>query len=556
MCFRFVFLRKCLLFLCFACVYGNYFVSLRPKILCFMFFATILLFVTTLIPGQQYVLRNAGSGGYLKADGTMTTLESEASNWQVITNDTITLETCDNRDYVIYCGRNVLQLWNSGITGWRTNFQSKANTSVFHPSTTTTGAFKFSYRFGTDRRFLNVEQATNNISAAKTQGNYNDWFFEPTSHPQSFRYRLFGISRSGGNTKYKLAYLTHDVRGREVWCSGWAAIPTKSEGGELKADHVLFSTHYTMTIDSDVPSQSAMGPYDALTWDVMGNKPVMFEPDYLGYGITRGQRHPYCAPDIMAEECVDMFWAVYDLIGDLHGVDMYKACLPTYGIGYSQGGSIILACQKYVENTIPADLKRSVNWVRTCSGAGPYDPLATISQYFYQDYISMPFAAPLLVMGQVEGYPEIFGNYKAEDYFSDAFNAAHIIDILDSKSLSIDDVNALIKNTIGSMNMSDMLSDSAKNVNSHLCQCLAKSLGMANLCRDWVPEAEIWFFHNTDDDVVPYLNTISAYNQLRAAKLEATGDDSSISLYTTGVGMSHLAAAIDFMARMLLGGYK
>ncbi|MBR7052439.1 MAG: hypothetical protein IKI44_05570, partial [Bacteroidaceae bacterium] len=98
--------------------------------------------------------------------------------------------------------------------------------------------------------------------------------------------------------------------------------------------------------------------------------------------------------------------------------------------------------------------------------------------------------------------------------------------------------------------MQGMLSEDAKDTNSDLSQHLLKALGRSDLTRDWSPKADIWFFHNTDDDVVPYLNTMAAYKRL---KDHCQGE---CAVYTTGVGMSHLAAAIDFMARMILGNYK
>jgi hypothetical protein len=57
----------------------------------------------------------------------------------------------------------------------------------------------------------------------------------------------------------------------------------------------------------------------------------------------------------------------------------------------------------------------------------------------------MPCAAPLLVSGVVDAYPEIFGSTTAEDYFSDAFNHADILGKVRSRNYTTDELNAAIK---------------------------------------------------------------------------------------------------------------
>ena len=97
------------------------------------------------VPGAQYVLRNAATGSYLMKDGTTTKDEAEASSWRVVTNDTIRYSDAEKL-YVIYCDDAVMQLTNSG-GGWKVAFTGKGNTTYVMPSTTTEKAFKFRYRF-------------------------------------------------------------------------------------------------------------------------------------------------------------------------------------------------------------------------------------------------------------------------------------------------------------------------------------------------------------------------------------------------------------------------
>lgn len=489
---------------------------------------------------SQYLLYNVGTGQYLSPSFTLVNNASEAAHWRFLGDIGTTSP--------LYSEGGFLNMYNYGFGGWKVGMSGRASALQLLASTTTNGAIKFGCQFGFDTRYLNAD-TNGNLSAASSKTAYNDWLVVPATDEYPFLYRILTVEAPNGHSEYTIGYQSVNIDGSPIELSGYVALPTSGEGGPCTADHMLISTHYTMTKNSEVPSQS--DPFDALTFTLSTNKPVMIEPDYLGYGLTGSQPHPYCAPDIMAKTCVDMLPAVYQLLEHLHQFNAYERQVPTYGIGYSQGGAIILAVQRYIENSpeLSDEMRAAINYSRTACGAGPYNTLATLSQYMHQDDLTMPIAAPLLVLGMVVAYPDVFEGYDVHDAFSEAFNEAGIIEAMQSCNYTIDELNAMISDACGGAKMSLMLSEQAKDMNSEMMQRLQKALGMSDLTRDWTPEAEIWFFHNTDDDVVPYLNTISAYNAFLAKGC-------NVSLYTTGVGMSHLAAAIDFMARMILGGYN
>lgn len=502
-------------------------------------------------PGAQYVLRNVATGSYLMKDGTTTFNEEEASNWRVVTNDTIHYEDAPEL-YFIHSDESIMQLSNSGA-GWSVSFSPKANTTYVMPSETTPGTFKFRYRYMLDVRFLNVEvdgEGAERLTAAHTSSPYNDWEFVPTSHPRDYRYRLMSMDRSNSNTKYCIAYRSVDLKGEPCWLSGWIAVPTNGEGGVSNADHILFSGHHTVTKNTEWPSTTS--PIDAFSFDFSTNKPVMVEPDYYGCGITDMYDSPYLAPDIMAEQCVDMLLIAHDLLRDLHQMDCSTGTYPTYGVGASQGASIILASQRYVENSpkVSDAQRQAINWVRSTVCAGAYNPLATFSHYLYTDKLGEPGVVPLLVMGMVAAYPEIFGDTKVEDYASEAILNAGILDIIRSHNYTNDETSeAIVKATGGTI--SSMLSEEAKDLNSDISQKLLKALGRCNITRDWSPRADIVLYYNPSDDVVPYLNTISFYNGMKdncQGTLEVRP--------TTFSFGGHIEACIEFFAGMIFGAYK
>ena len=502
------------------------------------------------LPGGQYFLQNAGTGSYLTKDGKTTFDESEAANWRVMTNDTIFVTSANNGCY-IHSDETILQLDYSSFS-WRVNFSTEANTTDLLPSQTTVGAFNFHYRFLASNRYLGVEvdeDGNEYLAPVRNASAYSDWVFVPSSHPKDYSYRIWSMNRSSDNSRYCIAYRSHDPRGDDIWLSGWMAVPTSGEGGTSVADHFLFSAHYTMCKESQWPTSS--DPIDSYSFKFSTNKPVMVEPDYLGCGITADRDHPYIAADIIAEESIDMLFAAYDLMQDLHQTDCRQAQLPIYGIGSSQGGSIILACQKYVETSpkLTEEQRSTINWVRTNACAGAYNPLATLSQYLYQDEISVSSVVPLLIIGMVAGFPDIFGETKAEEYFSDAFLDAGIMEMIRSHQYESEEIAEAINKSCGG-NMHSILSPEAQDMNSDLSQKLLKSFGQCNLTRDWSPKADIIFYYYPGDEVVPHLNLVSAAKGLQdkcQGKFE---------IRQTTLGIRHFVACVDFFARIIFGRYK
>ncbi len=502
------------------------------------------------LPGEQYVLRNVATGTYLKKDGTTTADEREADNWRVVTNDTIRFDSPEQL-YFIHSDEIIMQMIYSSFA-WKATFSPEANTTYVMPSETTPRSFKFRYRYMASTRYLNVEvdeEGKERLTAAHTSSPWNDWEFVPTSHPKDYRYRLMKMNRSDKDTKYNIAYLSHDPSGNEVWLSGWMAVPTASEGGECIANHVLLSAHYTMCKSSELPTED--DPFDAYSFKWSSDKPLMVEPDYLGCGISSDYDQPYCVPDIMAEECVDMLFVAHDLVRDLHQMDCTTLQLPTYGMGTSSGGSVILACQRYVETSpnLTEEQRQTVNWVRTSACAGCYNPLATFSNGFVVDKLSVPSVIPLLIMGMVVSYPDIFGDTKAEDYFSEAFLEAGIIERIRSHAYKSLEVADYMAETCGSR-MSDILSPEALDLNSDLSQKLLKALGLSNVGRYWSPKADIVIYYHPNDDVVPYLNVVSLANELQD---KCQGN---FELRKTTLGPSHVTSCVEFFIKMFFGKYK
>ncbi len=501
----------------------------------------VVMGVDSIDTNKYYLLYNKGLNLYLNNKGKAVSTPDSAAAWKFSASQgTATILTPTAED-TLYLSMNY-----AFLAGWSISLSPTASTLTVVDNDSVFLFSKNASLGGT--RYVGFNASGNMAANQANAAGRNQWVLIETAQPEveerpTVGYRILKRTVSSSSADYVIAYPSVRPDGTEVELSGLVMIPLRN--GSVNANHFLLSSHYTMTKNNEVPSGS--NPMEASL--ILSNKPILIAPDYLGYGISREEIHPYVAPEIMARNCVDMITATYHLLEEKYEFNAAQMHLPTYGMGYSQGGSIALANQKFIENNayVTDTFRTTINYSGTYCGAGPYDPLATLSQYIYQDSLSMPVAAPLLVIGLVASHADLMNGHIAEDYFSNAFNAAHLIDSINSRNYTTGDLNSMIIEACGGGTMHVMLSDSALDLNSELMQPFMKTLGMSNLTRDWTPQAPVHFFHNAGDDVVPFLNTMSAYRGL------FEHNDGGIQLSMSSP-TSHMGAAVNFMMPLALGG--
>ncbi|MGL5957134.1 MAG: alpha/beta hydrolase family protein [Phocaeicola sp.] len=331
-------------------------------------------------------------------------------------------------------------------------------------------------------------------------------------------------------------------------------------------DNLILGCHVTITSNNERPSAftnfltdigllathaSSMMPGDNF-------ENVVVIPDYQGYGATHGDNHPYLYQTLTARQVVDGLIAAKDYIEE--NEKEFEDNWRTLVVGYSQGGSVALAVQKYLTNN--KALKSKLRLAGSICGDGPYDPLATVQQYLEADKIYMPVALGLIVKGMCDANPYMSGKYKPEDYFTEKFLKSNILDWISSKAYSTDLIQRMLLDYSHSSNscgfvmkaktrngefhdyvknspydkswsnlanpatsycqinevfkpeVADFLrkcsSDTRPSDSKPYLLALYDALEMNNLCKGWVPEEPLYFFHSTRDEVVPFVNYQSA----------------------------------------------
>ena len=179
---------------------------------------------------------------------------------------------------------------------------------------------------------------------------------------------------------------------------------------------------------------------------------IIIAPDYEGYGVTRDLPHPYLAQELTARQvmdAVDYGLKLYQKHINDKRVLPFKDDWRTFGFGYSQGGAVALAVQRYIEQQ---GLDEQLHYRGTLCGDGPYDLIATMRYYVEDDGDSygqetvhrkgistMPMVIPMIIQGMINTHPDM-KNHQLTDYLSQQFLDTGIMDWLASKEFTINQI--------------------------------------------------------------------------------------------------------------------
>ena len=292
-------------------------------------------------------------------------------------------------------------------------------------------------------------------------------------------------------------------------------------------------------------------------------------PDYEGYGITRSHAHPYIYEELTARQVVDAV---------RYGIALYNSSSATSSIrhpfrsnwrsiclGYSQGGAVALATQRFIEQN---GLTDELHLSGSVCGDGPYDITATLYFYAQQcsngDPLSMPVVMPLILKGMCDFNPYM-KNHDVSDYLSQHFLNSGILNWLAAKEKTTDDINDAWLDYYAStqyvsggklnLHLNDVLTPAAYAYISNLynsspnymniplpthrgvMEDLHFALESNNLTKGWAPQHAILLYHSYDDNVVPETNRQSVSNAFGSwvIKLHASFGDMQFDHVGTGI---------------------
>lgn len=295
-----------------------------------------------------------------------------------------------------------------------------------------------------------------------------------------------------GYTAYRLTYHTTNENGKDVIASGALFVP------DSKADFpVLNYNHgtYFPSKERNAPSYLQGGQELNIGKLFAGAGYVVAMPDYIGYGSTKQEQHPYGAYSLIAHSSVDMLQAVNEFCKEqklsLSGKYFFS--------GWSEGAAVALAAVKQLE-----EQKQGIIPTATVLNAGPY-----FSSGFAEHIINSTGELKYVnsYAWVLQTYNRLYNINRPLDYY---FTQPAATDLAENPESPIPhDPNQLF-------NESFMKSYAAGSDTA-----IAKAMA-ANDLWNWKPASPIIFCHGDKDDYVPLFNSEKAYNEMlsRGADVE------------------------------------
>ncbi len=307
-----------------------------------------------------------------------------------------------------------------------------------------------------------------------------------------------------------IVYQTLDPRGNPVLASG--AIFYPAADNDFTRLGTILGVHYTLGANYEVPSEK-MAVTEGL-FSLFGYAVVA--PDYIGYGASKDQVHPYYDVHTTGQSAADMLLAAKEYFASISRKMSHKVTV----MGYSQGGQASLSFLKFVE-TEPL-YQDAFKIDQVFAGGGAYDLIKSYDTFVKKDYSSQPVTIPLLILGM--NYGDSL-NLDLSKMFAEPLLSKHQEWII-SKKYTTDEVTAMMNETRLTKIMSPEAFDTTHPNTYKFRKALRNnSLIVYGKITNWVPRAKITLLHATDDTIVPYENTESAYQAFKAAGCNVSKHD-------------------------------
>ena len=296
-----------------------------------------------------------------------------------------------------------------------------------------------------------------------------------------------------GYRAYKISYITHDEKNKEVDASGLLVVPSELSP-LLKEDglSIVNFLHGTITLNENSPTEYIkkykQPNEEAIVFSSLGGF-ITLQPDYIGYGDSSSHYHPFTLKKSLANSAVDLLEATEKFLKK-NGIKLDKRLFVT---GYSEGGYATTPTVQKLE-----EMGRTV--VASAPLDGDYDLnyLATSSIGMQEDENLTGFSSAyfaLIALAYTEVYDKNISTVINKPYDSIIKN------LLDGKHSYEQIEKALPKNIYGENGLfrSDFLGDYITNSKNWLREALKE-----NSVNAWSPKSPIHIVHCQGDDIAPY----------------------------------------------------
>lgn len=287
----------------------------------------------------------------------------------------------------------------------------------------------------------------------------------------------------------KISYSTTTTDGKLVTASGLLVVPT----GITKPLTLGSLQHGTIFSDSLAPSNFG-AQSEAWAGNLLASTGVIVcMPDYVGYGDSKNEPHPYESNMGLAQGNVDFLLAVKEYLNS-QKINWNGNLLLA---GYSEGGYATMATQKLLEEKYPTEFTIKAS----CLGAGAYNKTATMN-IFLTDQRKGEVNQNRSYIWVTTTYNRIHGlNRPLSAYFIEPF----LSDIQAKGQL------VTITNSFKDILNPDFVANVLNKTDTKFLAAVAE-----NDIFDWKSNTTMFLVHGTADTYVPYINSETAFNAMKA----------------------------------------
>lgn len=299
---------------------------------------------------------------------------------------------------------------------------------------------------------------------------------------------------------YRVEYLTPDPynRSRQIRASGLFMRPLSQDTLPL-----LVYLHPTLLNKKFAPSLippslSSMEPLedDRLMMIFLALQGyIVFAPDYVGYGSSEEQIHPYLHKDSIIQTTGHLLYAVEQALKE-KGIPFQR---DLFIMGYSQGGHSALAFAEALQHDSMGFEIQAVS-----AGGGPYDLLYTVREHFKRQKVWK-----ILLGLFLQSYSYIY-NWDLDDILKKKDYSEIIYDSHrhDSAGKAFEYLPDRIDSVFHSQFIEDILEKKGRTDYHFALE--------ENSVYDWTPDFPVFLFHLETDQIVPYGNMETAYRSFRS----------------------------------------
>lgn len=345
-----------------------------------------------------------------------------------------------------------------------------------------------------DPEFLESATFITSLSTTEINDSYGQW------------QDAVNLTRNGVDA-YRITYRTNDLPGNEVIASGLVFLPQR------EAPAPLLSIQHS-TFFATERSPSLFDSERSVAWFYIAAASAGYIcalPDYLGYGITSEQWHPYHHAETLVSASLDMMRATEEFLLQQNTATEEGWFLA----GYSEGGFATAALQRKLEaHHTDTFMIRAASW-----GGGAYDFLETGRAILAKPTLSLAEASStlyiLLALNEAMDLNRTTSDFFKEPYLS---RINQMLPDLMHNRLTSDEIEAQLTTITD-----DLFTDALLAEMRGTDETAFTNAFLANTLLDWRPLSPTRLYHSDQDDLVPYANALTAvdrFTRIGARQLE------------------------------------